>query len=36
MLIIPDIYESRDSEEDKRNMTVDILLSKINIDNKEN
>ncbi|MBF0913714.1 hypothetical protein HXK64_02005 [Candidatus Gracilibacteria bacterium] len=36
ILIIPDIYESRDSEEDKKNMTVDILLSKINIDNKEN
>ena len=29
-------YENLKDEEDKKNMTVDILLSKINIDNKEN
>lgn len=35
-LIIPNIYESRDSEENKNKINVDILLEKINIDNKEN
>lgn len=35
-LIIPNIYESRDSQEVKNKINVDILLSKIEIQNKEN
>lgn len=35
-LIIPNIYESRDSEEDKKNISVEKLLEKINLKNKEN
>ena len=35
-LIIPYIYESRDSQEVKNKINVDILLSKIEIQNKEN
>lgn len=35
-LIIPNIYEARDSEEDKEKINVDILLDKIDIQNKEN
>lgn len=35
-LIIPNIYESRDSKEDKEKMNVDKLLEKINIEKKEN
>ena len=35
-LIIPNIYESRDSQEVRNKINVDILLSKIEIQNKEN
>ena len=35
-LIIPNIYESRDSEEDKKRINVDLLLKNIKINNKEN
>ena len=35
-LIIPNIYESRDSQKVKNKINVDILLSKIEIQNKEN
>lgn len=35
-LIIPNIYESRDSEEDKKKINTDILLKKISILDKEN
>lgn len=35
-LIIPNIYESRDSEIDKKNMSTEIFVSKINHDNKIN
>lgn len=35
-LIISNIYESRDSEEDKKKINTDILLEKINIVDKEN
>lgn len=35
-LIIPNIYESRDSQEVKNKINIDILLSKIEIQNKEN
>ena len=35
-LIIPNIYESRDSEEDKKRINVDLLLKNIEIQDKEN
>jgi UDP-N-acetylmuramate--alanine ligase len=35
-LIIPNIYESRDSKEDKEKMNTEILLEKINHPNKQN
>lgn len=35
-LIIPNIYESRDSEEDKKRINVDLLLKNIEIEDKEN
>jgi UDP-N-acetylmuramate--alanine ligase len=35
-LIIPDIYESRDSKEDKEKMNTEILIQKINHPNKLN
>lgn len=34
VLIVPDIYESRDSEEDKKNMNSSIFLNNINHTNK--
>jgi UDP-N-acetylmuramate--alanine ligase len=35
-LIIPNIYESRDSKEDKEKMNTEILVKKINHPNKQN
>jgi len=35
-LIIPNIYESRDSIEDKKKINTDILLDNINHKNKKN
>jgi len=34
LLVIPDIYESRDSEQDKKNMSAEILLEHIKHPNK--
>jgi UDP-N-acetylmuramate--alanine ligase len=36
ILIVPNIYESRDSEEDKKNMSTDKFLSVIGHSNKYN
>jgi UDP-N-acetylmuramate--alanine ligase len=36
MLVIPDIYESRDTKEDKEKMNTEIFVSKINHPNKLN
>ncbi|MDR2411289.1 MAG: hypothetical protein LBD88_01460 [Candidatus Peribacteria bacterium] len=35
-LIVPDIYESRDTKEDKEKMNAEILVQKINHPNKLN
>jgi len=36
ILIVPNIYESRDSEDDKKNMNTEIFLENINHENKIN
>gem|GEM_PF-1657924 len=36
ILLVPNIYESRDSEEDKKNMTTEIFLKNLEHKNKIN